>query len=754
MKNPFKIDDPEFAKQASQYEHPVPSRVALIQFLETHDKLLKLEQIAEAIGIETDEQYIGLKSRLKAMVKDGQLIVNRRKRYGARSKMNFIQGRVEAHADGFGFLISSELKEDAFITPRQMRQVMSGDVVLADIRRDSKSSNRQEAFIVEVLDRAHSTVAGKLIQEQGQAYVQADNNKLADIIIPNESLGSAKHNDYVTVSITQYPSRHRPAFGQVIAVLGQQLNHQLSMQLTIVSEGLPHQWPDKVEAIRAQLPTSVDIQDIGEHQDIRDLPLITIDGADARDFDDAVYVEAKESGYRLVVAIADVSSYVKPRTVLDKEAYHRGTSVYFPGKVIPMLPVELSNGICSLNPNVDRLSMVCDMHIDATGEVTSYEFYRGLMESHARCTYDEVWHYLDQQKPRDNWPEPVLESLQQMYTLFHIMQQQKYARGAIEFRSTDVKIDINTQGMVDDIQPYTRNDAHKIIENFMIAANVCAARFIEKHKVPGAFRVHQPPPESKVKDLLSFLQGLGVRPRFSEQPTPKEFAQLSSQIKHRADSDLIQQVMLRSQSLATYESKNGGHFGLALSHYGHFTSPIRRYPDLLVHRAIDYILYGKKESGSYLYGQTRMEEMCKQCSMTERRAEMASREVDARLKCLFMQQFVGEDMVGVVSGVTRFGLFVVLEQYQVDGLVHVTSLPNDYYDYDSVQHKLQGERSGQVFQLLDKIKVRIAAVDVDDRKIDFDFISSEQIRIQKKKRKSKPNKKKNKGKSNQNRKRK
>jgi len=733
MKNPFNIEDPEFAEQVKKYDNPIPSRTALITFLETQSKLLTSEQIAELIGIQNDAQYQGLQIRLKSMVRDGQLIVNRRKRYGVRSKMEFTQGRIEAHPDGFGFLVSSELEEDAFITPRQMRQVMNGDVVLADVREDHKSGSRMEAFIVEVLQRAHSTVAGKLIMEEGQAYVQADNNKLADIIIPNDAIGSAKHNDYVTVSIKKYPDRHRPAFGEVIAVLGQQLNHQLSMQLTIVSESLPHEWPDAIQRMRAEIPKDVDLDNLGPHKDIRELPLITIDGADARDFDDAVYVEAKDSGFRLLVAIADVSSYVKPKTDLDKEAYNRGTSVYFPGKVIPMLPVELSNGICSLNPEVNRLCMVCDMQIDASGEISSYEFYRGLMRSHARCTYDEVWQYLDQQQPKSSWSEAVLASIDQMYVLFQVMQQQKYNRGAIEFRSSDVKIHINENGMVDDIQPYTRNDAHKIIENFMIAANVCAARFIEKHKTPGAFREHRHPPEGKVKDLISFLQGLGLKPQFSEQPTPKEFAHLNSQIKHRPDHALIQQVMLRSQSLATYEASNGGHFGLALDHYAHFTSPIRRYPDLMVHRAIDYILYHKNNNAKYLYSQTQAEEMCKQCSMTERRAETASREVDARLKCLFMQQFVGSEMVGVVSGVTRFGLFVVLEDYQVDGLVHVTSLPNDYYHYDGVHHQLVGERGGQMFQLMDKITVLVAAVDVDERKIDFDYVASQHGRTSGKK---------------------
>ena len=443
-------------------------------------------------------------------------------------------------------------------------------------------------------------------------------------------------------------------------------------------------------------------------------------GADARDFDDAVYVEPTAQGYKLLVAIADVSTYVRPDYPLDKEAYNRGTSVYFPGKVIPMLPLELSNGICSLNPDVDRLSMVCEMHFNGLGEIQSYEFYRGLMHSHARITYDEAWAYLDSGDNPKQWPKAVTESLDHQYHLFKILQQEKFARGGIEFNSTDVFIHIGEDGMVDDIQPYTRNDAHKLIENFMISANVCAAKFIEKHGVPASFRCHNPPPESKVKDLVTFLKGLGVTPNFRDNPTPKDLTKLLNQIQHREDKNLIEQVVLRSQSLASYEAANAGHFGLALTHYAHFTSPIRRYPDLMVPRAIDHIVYHQGEK--YHYSEAQAEEINKQCSMTERRAETASREVDARLKCLFMQQFIGDEMVGTVSGVTRFGLFVQLDQYQVDGLIHVTSLPNDYYHHDGIKHQLTGERGGNQFRLTDKLAIKLAAVDLDDRKIDFDYI--------------------------------
>ena len=720
MKNPFNIPDPEFADQVKKYKNPIPSRNALIKFLEEEQKLLKLESIAVKIGVQNDEQFEGLRIRLRTMVRDGQLLVNRRGGYGVRKKLELTQGRVSAHSDGFGFLISDELKEDAFITPKQMRMVMDGDVVLADVQPAYKGNGKQDAFIVEVLQRAHATVAGRLIDEEGLAYVKADNSRISDIMIPQEAKGSAKHNDYVTVSIKKYPDKNRPAFGEVIAVLGQQLNHELSMQLTIVSEGLPHEWPDAVENYRAQIPKEVIEAQIGPHKDIRHIPMVTIDGADAKDFDDAVYAEPTANGFKLLVAIADVSNYVRPDYPLDKEAYNRGTSVYFPGMVIPMLPLELSNGICSLNPDVDRLSMVCEMHINGEGEIQSYEFYRGLMHSHARITYDEAWAYLDSGENAKGWSSKVTESLDNQYHLYKNLQQEKQSRGGIEFNSSDVFITIGEDGMVSDIQQYSRNDAHKLIENFMISANVCAAKFIEKHNVPASFRCHNPPPESKVKDLVTFLKGLGVTPNFREDPTPKDLSKLLKQIQHREDKNLIEQVVLRSQSLASYEATNGGHFGLALTHYAHFTSPIRRYPDLMVHRAIDHIVYHKDEQ--YRYSEAQAEEMNKQCSMTERRAETASREVDARLKCLFMQQFIGDEMIGTVSGVTRFGLFVQLEKYQVDGLIHVTSLPNDYYHHDPIKHQLTGERGGNLFQLTDHLMIKIAAVDLDDRKIDFEYI--------------------------------
>jgi ribonuclease R len=720
-KNPFNIPDPEFAQQLEKYQHPVPSRGALLTFLNEQKKILSLDKIANKIGVKNDQQLEGLRRRLNAMINDGSLFINRKRGYGVRDKTDLIKGVIQAHADGFGFLVSPELEKDGFILPREMRKVMDGDTVLASIQ-PGRRKNKEEAFIVEVLERAHKTLVGKFFNKKGQGIVEPDNSAIDDIIIPSGSEATANDGDYVTVLINEYPNHHRPAIGEVIAILGQKLNSRLAMELTMAASNLPHEWPDDFDRVVSYIPTHVTDEDLSpDVRDIRNLPLVTIDGEDARDFDDAVYAEKNGKGWRLIVAIADVSKYVQPNSELDKEAFKRGTSVYFPGKVIPMLPLELSNGICSLNPQVDRMCMVCDMQVNSTGQVTSYDFYRAVMHSHARITYKQCWKYLSERNKQQKWHKKVPVALDTMNDLYKAMMIEKNQRGAITFNSTDVFISIDKEGQVSGITPYTRNDAHKLIEAFMIAANICAAKFVEKHKIPAAYRVHDTPPERKLTDLKAFLQSLGIKPRFSEPVQPKDFERIINQIQDRDDVNLIESVLLRSQSLASYEAGNGGHFGLALEHYAHFTSPIRRYPDLMIHRAIDYII-NKKRPKRYIYSPQKAEEMAAQCSLTERRAETASRDVDARLKCMYMEQFIGEEMTGIISGVTHFGVFVTLDNIMVDGLIHVTSLPNDYYHHEPIQHKLVGERSGHKFQLAEKLKIKVAAVSIDDRKIDFEFI--------------------------------
>ena len=720
-KYPFNIPDPDFSEQANKYENPIPSRPAILAYLTSHEKILSLHKIADKIGINNEMQLEGLRRRLNAMVNDGSLFINRKKGYGVRDKTDLIKGIVQAHADGFGFLASSELKEDSFILPREMRKVMDGDTVLASIQ-SGRRKNKEEAYIVEVLERAHKTLVGKFFNKNGQGMVEPDNTAIDDIIIPSGSEATANDGDFVTVLINEYPNRHRPAIGEVIAILGQKLNSRLAMELTMAAQKLPHEWPEDFERVVSYIPSQVTDEDITEDvKDIRHLPLVTIDGEDARDFDDAVYAEKNDKGWRLIVAIADVSKYVPPNSELDKEAFKRGTSVYFPGKVIPMLPLEISNGICSLNPHVDRMCMVCDMQINSIGQIQSHTFYRAVMHSHARITYKQCWDYLDKNNKQEKWDNKITGALDTMNGLYKAMTVEKSKRGAITFNSTDVHISINAEGQVSSITPYNRNDAHKLIEAFMIAANISAAKFVSKHKVPAAYRVHDTPPLQKISDLKAFLQSLGIKPNFSDPVAPMDFEKIIQQIQGRDDVALIESVLLRSQSLAAYEAENGGHFGLALEHYAHFTSPIRRYPDLMIHRAIEYIIK-KNKPKRYIYSPKKAIDMCIQCSHNERRAENASRDVDARLKCMFMEQYIGEEMDGIVSGVTHFGVFVTLNNIMVDGLIHVTSLPNDYYQHVPIQHKLVGEKSGSVFQLADKIKIKVAAVSIDQRKIDFEFV--------------------------------
>ena len=720
-KNPFNIPDPEFAEQLKKYDNPVPSRKALLDYMTSKKKLLSLDKIANEIGVTNEDQHEALRRRLNAMINDGSLFINRKREYGVRDKTDLIKGVVQAHADGFGFLVSPELEKDAFILPREMRKVMDGDTVLASIQSGARK-NKEEAYIVEILERAHKTLVGKFFNKQGQGLVQPDNNAIDDIIIPAGAEATANDGDFVTVLINEYPNKHRPALGEVIAILGQKLNSRLAMELTMAAQNLPHEWPEDFDRVVSYIPTAVTDEDITEDVvDLRHLPLVTIDGEDARDFDDAVYAEKHDRGWRLIVAIADVSKYVPPNSEIDKEAYKRGTSVYFPGKVIPMLPLELSNGICSLNPEVDRMCMVCDMQINKQGQIKKHRFFRAVMHSHARITYKQCWTYLSEQEPVDNWNKKVAPTLETMYGLYKVMLEEKKQRGAIDFNSTDVHIVIDGEGQVADIQPYTRNDAHKLIEAFMIAANISAAKFVSKHKVPAAYRVHDSPPPRKLTDLKAFLQSIGIKPEFHDPVEPKDFERIIDMVQGRDDVALIESVLLRSQALAAYEAENGGHFGLALEYYAHFTSPIRRYPDLMIHRAIDYVIK-KNKPKKYIYSEQRATEMCVQCSLNERRAEQASRDVDARLKCMYMEQFIGEEMTGIISGVTHFGVFVTLDNLMVDGLIHMTSLPNDYYHHEPIQHKVVGERSGHVFQLADKVKIKVAAVSIDDRKIDFEFV--------------------------------
>ncbi|MEZ5461572.1 ribonuclease R [Dokdonella sp.] len=722
---PGRTEDPFARREAQRYENPIPSREAILALLSEQAAMMKTEAVAAALGLRSEQDVDALTKRLAAMVRDGQLLQNRRGGYGVAEKLDLIPGVVLANAEGYGFLRPDEGGEDLYLSPAQMRTVLHGDRVLGSVVGVDRRGRRQGA-IVEVLERRASRLVGRVIVEDGLVLVSPDDRRVhQDILIrPGNELG-ARAGQIVIAEISDPPTQHRGPMGRILAVLGERLTPSIIVEMAIASHNLPHEWPDTVTRQAAEVDPQVLDSEIKGRVDLRSMPLVTIDGEDARDFDDAVYAESNAQGSRLVVAIADVSHYVSVGSALDEEAYLRSTSVYFPGFVVPMLPETLSNGICSLNPKVDRLCMVCDMQVDRNGEVVSSKFYDAVMRSHARLTYTKVWEAvgekLDDVRAELSDLMPRLECLHQLYKLLAKARQK---RGSIDFESTEVKFRLAASGEVIQLGSEPRNDAHKLIEECMIAANVQAARFLLKKRIPAPYRVHEPPPASKFEDLLEFLREFKLKLPPAGEVKPSDFAALLKKIRDRPDVSLIESVILRSQSMAVYQPENTGHFGLALDAYAHFTSPIRRYPDLLVHRAIRYAINGGKPA-EYEYSPTQMGSMSVHCSHNERRAQEAERDVDERYKCAWMEKHVGSEFDGVVSGVTSFGLFVELTESKINGLVHITQLPNDYYHFDPKRHLLKGERRGLSFRLGDQVRIQVLRASLEDRKIDFRLVADE-----------------------------
>jgi ribonuclease R len=718
-----RIADPHAEREAQRYERPIPSREAILAFLEEHGQLMKAEAIATGLGLDLAPDFDALTKRLAAMLRDGQLIQNRRGGYGVASKLDLIRGAVLANAEGYGFLRPDAGGDDLYLSPAEMRKVLHGDRVLASVVGVDRRGRRQGA-IVEVLERRSPRLVGRVVEEKGLVLVAPDDRRLHQqvLIKPGEERG-ARSGQIVVVEITDQPTSYRGPVGRILAVLGERLVPSLVVEMAIASHGLPNEWPAKMLREASDVEPDVSPAEIAGRVDLREMPLVTIDGADARDFDDAVYAEANGNGFRLVVAIADVSHYVAPGSALDAEAYERATSVYFPGFVVPMLPETLSNGICSLNPNVVRLCMACDMQVDREGEVVRSTFYPAVMRSHARLTYTRVWQAIGE-KDRDACEElaDVLPRLKALHQLYKVLAKARQRRGAIDFESSEVEFRLAPSGEVVQLGAYERNEAHKLIEECMIAANVEAAKFLLKRKIPAPYRVHAPPPASKYEDLLEFLKEFHLQMPPHSQVTPGDFSALLKKVRKRPDASLIGSVLLRSQSLAVYQPTDPGHFGLGLASYTHFTSPIRRYPDLLVHRAIRHALGGGKAS-DYRYSANDMAGMCVHCSQNERRADEAERDVDERYKCAWMEKHVGSEFDGIVSGVTSFGLFVELSESKIDGLVHITQLPNDYYHFDAKRHLLSGERRGLKFRLGDPVRVQVLRASLEDRKIDFRLVS-------------------------------
>lgn len=751
----------------SQFPYSIPSREEILGILRTSPTAQSASSLAAALGVKPDE-IDGMTRRLNAMERDGQIKPDRAGNYKLTHSPDFIEGRVSSHRDGFGFLLPDDGSDDLFLPEKEMQKVMHGDRVQARIVGTDRRG-RPEGTIVEVVERANSHVIGRLLNENGVWVVAPEDKRIGHDVLLAGPPGKAKAGQVVSVELTEHPSRYTQPVGKIVEILGDIDDPGMEIEIAVRKYGVPHEFSDAAKKLSAKLPSEVRAADLKDRVDLRDVPLVTIDGEDARDFDDAVYCEpvkiGRAKGYRLIVAIADVSHYVKPNDALDADALERSTSVYFPRRVIPMLPEKLSNGLCSLNPDVDRLTLVCDAVITAKGEIKAYQFYPAVIHSAARLTYTEVAAVLANTKgPEAARRIGLVPHLTHLYEVFQALLQARQARGAIDFETTETYIVCNAAGKIEKILPRTRNDAHRLIEECMLAANVCAADLLKRHDHPALYRVHAGPTKEKLTQLRNFLKQTGLSLGGGDTPGAADYAELMPKIKARPDALLIQTMLLRSMQQAVYSPDNIGHFGLSYESYAHFTSPIRRYPDLLTHRAIKAVLQGKrydpkgidssalntsispaarkmqqqqraadKAAGKKTQARNEgsqgiWEALGLHCSANERRADEASRDVEAWLKCYFIRDKLGEEFTGTISGVATFGIFVQLDALYIEGLVHVTELGADYFQYDEARHELRGERTGIRYQLTDRVTVQVSRVDLDARKIDLALVNEPGIR--------------------------
>jgi ribonuclease R len=710
----------ERAARERQYEHKIPSREQILAAMEQAGKPLKLVALAPGFGIRTEQHRRALEARMRAMVRDGQLLRNRADEYCLTRHLDVVTGTVLAHRDGFGFLRPDDGSSDLYLEARQMQVLWDGDRVAA---RANDTSRGREGHVVEILARGKQRIVGQFRRERGIDFVLESGDTRTEVLIPRGEAHGAKAGDVVAVDVLEYPSKTSHALGRVVEVLGRKDTRGIDTDVAILAHGIPNQWP--AEALKEARSWSAEVPESAKagREDLRDVPLVTIDGADAKDFDDAVYCEPHGDGWRLIVAIADVSHYVRTDSPLDREARSRGTSVYFPDRVVPMLPEELSNGLCSLNPHVDRLCLVCEMHVSRGGEVTRSHFYDAVMRSAARLTYTEAAQMLVTARPRGAHAElkPQLQHLNSVYEVFANVRKR---RGAIDFDLPESKIELDERGQVKSVRAVERLVTHKIIEECMIAANVEAAKRIRKGRVASLYRVHEGPDQDRLEELVLFLRTFGHKVNPATL-SPKEINRVLASVVGRPEEELVETVVLRSMKQARYQPNNVGHFGLALGAYAHFTSPIRRYPDLLVHRAIKH-LNDKRSAKGFRYGLEEMDRLGEHTSRTERRADEATREVAERLKCVYLKERVGDTFDVVISSVVPFGLFVRLPEIQADGLVHVTALPRDYYHKDATGTVLKGERSGREYRLTETLQVRLVAVNVEERKVDFVPVENEE----------------------------
>jgi ribonuclease R len=711
--------DPEFAREVAKYEHPLPSREYILQTIADLGVPVAFERICDLLDI-ADFERESFSRRLGAMARDAQLLQNRRNDWLIPDKADLLKGRVQGHPDGFGFLVREDSGPDLFLAEKEMDKVLHGDHAIARVVGVDRKG-RPEGKIVEVTERANTRIVGRVFQEHGVSFVVAENRRISqDILVAPPEKGDRKAlrpkaGQVVMIEIVEQPSKQSQPIGRVIEILGNYADPGMEIEIALRKHELPFEFSKEALAETKKLPDAVRKLDWKDREDLTKLPLVTIDGETAKDFDDAVYCERQGKGYRLVVAIADVSHYVANNGALDTDARERGNSVYFPRRVIPMLPEKLSNGLCSLNPQVERLCMVCDMAVSATGAIKQYRFYPAVMWSHARLTYTEVAAALyDKDAAALEKVGTLLPFLENLDALYRTLAKAREKRGAIDFETVETHMVFDDHGKIANIVPYERNDAHRVIEECMLAANVCASDFLKEREHPALYRVHEGPTPERLTKLRDFLGTFGLQLTGGDEPQAKDYATLLDKLKNRPDKQLLQTVMLRSLRQAIYSPDNVGHFGLAYESYTHFTSPIRRYPDLLIHRAIKSALAGRHydPGGDW-------EQIGLACSATERRADDATRDVEAWLKCWYMQDRVGETFTGSISSVVPFGIFVALDEVFIEGLVHVSDLGRDYFHFDEKAHAMVGERTGARYRLSDRVRVQLVRVDLDQNKIDF-----------------------------------
>ena len=700
------MSDPHYDREAEKYESPIPSREHILSFIQ--EKPRSKRQLFDLLAL-ADEQKKAFERRLRAMVRDKQLSCNKSGVYRPFSNRGLLTGTVIANPKGFGFVALDKGGKDLRLTSQQMKLVFHGDKI-----RVRLLNKKLDAEIVEVLETV-KTLVGRLHLDGKKPYVVVDDRRIKHNIEITELIDGCLDNQVVVVEMLSSPTIDSDAKGKISSIIGNYLDEGVEVDSAIYRHQIPAVFSEKALKESAQLPTKVIPKDKKNRIDITKLELITIDGEDSRDFDDAVYAEPTKNGWKLLVAIADVSHYVKEGSELDSESYERGNSVYFPHRVVPMLPEAISNGLCSLNPKVERLSMVCEMSIDPLGELLDYKFYSAVMLSHARLTYTQVNEMLENKKSslRKTFSN-VADNIDFLYGLYKTLRISRQKRGVMDFDRIESQILFDNKGKIKDIVASSRNDAHRLIEECMLMANQAAAKFLQKNNEDFLYRSHPKPTAEKVELTQKFLTAIGLTLEGGIEPESRNFAKVLKQAKGRDDENIIKTVVLRTMKQATYTPVNEGHFGLAFEDYAHFTSPIRRYPDLLVHRAIKRVLNKSSREPS-----GKMIEFGTHLSMTERRADDASRDVEQWLKCEYMRDKVGENFHGVISGVAGFGLFVELSEVYVEGLVSIRDLKDDYFIFDDVHHQLKGQRGGKIYRLGDMIKVKVASVNLDDRKIDF-----------------------------------